>query len=157
MFTYPTLSSILTVEIVGKLHVDRLQEMKMSLVRHIRVYLLGIFYSCIQLYELLSPSLSFIFYLYLDLYVLGDNQRQVSDLSRESNIFVSSSTPELRVRYEVGTVQHVLILFCLTLQCGASFVVPRPLSSLVCHVFLCFCHFPKWCSGSGMVLDCIDL
>ena len=22
--------------------------------------------------------------------------------------------------------------------------------------FLCFCHFPKWCPGSGVVLDCID-
>ena len=32
----------------------------------------------------------------------------------------------------------------------------HPLSSLVCHVFLCFCHFPIWCSVSGMVLDCID-
>ena len=21
---------------------------------------------------------------------------------------------------------------------------------------LCFCHFPKWCFRSGMVLDCID-
>ena len=21
---------------------------------------------------------------------------------------------------------------------------------------LCFCHFPMWCSGSGVVLDCID-
>ena len=28
--------------------------------------------------------------------------------------------------------------------------------SLVCDVFLCFCHFPMWCPGSGMVLDCID-
>ena len=22
--------------------------------------------------------------------------------------------------------------------------------------FLVFCHFPIWCSGSGVVLDCID-
>ena len=21
---------------------------------------------------------------------------------------------------------------------------------------LCFCHFPMWCPGSGVVLDCID-
>ena len=28
--------------------------------------------------------------------------------------------------------------------------------SCVCDVFLCFCHFPIWCLGSGMVLDCID-
>ena len=22
--------------------------------------------------------------------------------------------------------------------------------------FVCFCHFPIWCPGSGVVLDCID-
>ena len=22
--------------------------------------------------------------------------------------------------------------------------------------FLCFCHFPMWCPGSGVVFDCID-
>ena len=55
LFTYPTLSSIFMVEIVGKLHVDRLQEMKVSVVRNIRVYLLDIFCSGIQLHELLSP------------------------------------------------------------------------------------------------------
>ena len=32
---------------------------------------------------------------------------------------------------------------------------------LVCNVFagvffLCFCHFPMWSPGSGVVLDCID-
>ena len=27
------------------------------------------------------------------------------------------------------------------------------LCSLVCAVFLCFCHFP---TGSGVLLDCID-
>ena len=27
---------------------------------------------------------------------------------------------------------------------------------LVCDVLLCFCHFPMWYSGSGVVLDCID-
>ena len=25
----------------------------------------------------------------------------------------------------------------------------------VCDVFLCFCHFPMWCLGSGLVLHCI--
>ena len=37
------------------------------------VYLLDFFYSCIQLYLLLSPYLCFISFLYLDLYVLGDD------------------------------------------------------------------------------------
>ena len=32
----------------------------------------------------------------------------------------------------------------------------KPLGSLVCDVFLCFCHFPMWCTGSGAVLECID-
>ena len=31
-----------------------------------------------------------------------------------------------------------------------------PLDSLVCGVLLCFCRFPMWCPGSGVVLDCID-
>ena len=32
----------------------------------------------------------------------------------------------------------------------------QPLGALVCDVFLRFCHFPMWCPGSGVVLDCID-
>ena len=38
-----------------------------------RVYLLDFFCSRIQFYLLLSPYLCFIFLLYLDLYVLGDD------------------------------------------------------------------------------------
>ena len=30
------------------------------------------------------------------------------------------------------------------------------LLALVCDILLCFCHFPVWCPGSGVVLDCID-
>ena len=30
------------------------------------------------------------------------------------------------------------------------------LGSLVCGVFLCLCHFPIQCPGSGVVLGCID-
>ena len=26
----------------------------------------------------------------------------------------------------------------------------------VCDVLLCFCYFPIWCAGSGMVLNCMD-
>ena len=37
------------------------------------VYLLDFFRSGIQFYVLLSPYLCFISFLYLDLYVLGDN------------------------------------------------------------------------------------
>ena len=32
----------------------------------------------------------------------------------------------------------------------------RPLGSLVCNVFLVFCHIPIWYTGSGVVFDCID-
>ena len=28
--------------------------------------------------------------------------------------------------------------------------------TLVCDVKLCFCHFPMWYPGSGVVLYCID-
>ena len=37
----------------------------------------------------------------------------------------------------------------------AALCLPDPLS-LVCDNLLCFCHFPIWCLGSGVVLDCID-
>ena len=37
------------------------------------VYLLGFFCSSIQFYVLLSPYICFISFLYLDLYVLGDD------------------------------------------------------------------------------------
>ena len=30
------------------------------------------------------------------------------------------------------------------------------LLALVCYVLLCFCHFPMWYPGSGVVLDGID-
>ena len=30
------------------------------------------------------------------------------------------------------------------------------LLALVCDVLLCFCHFPIWCPGSGVMLDCLD-
>ena len=28
--------------------------------------------------------------------------------------------------------------------------------NLVFDVLLCFCHFPVWYPGSGVILDCID-
>ena len=31
-----------------------------------------------------------------------------------------------------------------------------PFDSLVCDVFLCFCHFPMWFPGPGVALDFID-
>ena len=60
-------------------------------VRPTRVY-------CIQFYLLLSPCLCFISFLYLDLYVLGDDALISWGLSCKPNIYVSWSTSEIRVR-----------------------------------------------------------
>ena len=46
----------------------------------------------------------------------------------------------------------VSIHCCLVVTCWES----ADLLALVCDVNLCFCHFPMWYPGSGMVLDCID-
>ena len=47
--------------------------MSLAVVRPTGVYLLDFFCSSIQFYLLLSPYLCFISFLYLDLYVLGDD------------------------------------------------------------------------------------
>ena len=47
--------------------------MSLAVVRPTGVYLLDFFSSSIQFYLLLSPYLCFISFLYLDLYVLGDD------------------------------------------------------------------------------------
>ena len=60
------------------------------------IYLLDFFCSCIQFYLLLDPYLCFISFLYLDLYVLGDDVL-ISFLCKP-NIYVSRSTFELRMR-----------------------------------------------------------
>ena len=41
---------------------------------------------------------------------------------------------------------------CLVVTCWER----DDLLALVCDVKLCFCHFPKWYPGSGVVLNCID-
>ena len=41
---------------------------------------------------------------------------------------------------------------CLVVTCGER----ADLFALVCGVLLCFCHFPMWYPGSGVVLNCID-
>ena len=41
---------------------------------------------------------------------------------------------------------------CLVVTCWER----ADLLALVCVVYLCFCHFPTWYPGSGVVLDCID-
>ena len=47
-------------------------------------------------------------------------------------------------------------LVCALKTCGHLLGKGYPLGSLVCDAFLCFSHFPMWCSWSGVVLDCID-
>ena len=98
------------------------------------------------------------------------------DLSFEPDIYLSWSTSEIRVRL----VRLSIWFFCWPFQGSTSFVDPfcylcfmfifcclvcsqqpcdhvlwkgYPLASLVCCVFLCFCYFPIWCSGSSNVLN----
>ena len=49
-----------------------------------------------------------------------------------------------------------VILLCLFLAALWSPAGKAPFCSLVCDVFLCFCHFPIWCPESGVVLDSIN-
>ena len=50
-----------------------------------------------------------------------------------------------------------VILPCLFMQpCGHLMGKNWSNGPLVCNVILVFCHFPIWCPGSGVVLDCID-
>ena len=63
-----------------------------------RVYMLDFFCAGIQFYLQSSPYLCFISFLYLDLYVLGDDELIVRGLSCKPNIYVPPSTSELRVR-----------------------------------------------------------
>ena len=44
---------------------------------------------------------------------------------------------------------------CLVVTCWEKADL-LALVSTVCDVYLCFCHFPMWYPGSGVVLDHID-
>ena len=44
-------------------------------------------------------------------------------------------------------------LVCSLQPCGHLLGKGRPLDSLVCDVFLCFCYFPIWCPGSGVAFE----
>ena len=41
---------------------------------------------------------------------------------------------------------------CLVITCWER----ADLLALVCGVLLCFCYYPMWYPGPGLVLDCID-
>ena len=51
-------------------------------------------------------------------------------------------------------VFHVCLSYCRVcslLPCGHLLGKGWPLGSLICDVFLCFYHFPIWCSLSGVI------
>ena len=70
------------------------------------------------------------------------------------------------ITFLTGRSKAVLLLwiffFCICMSacflqpCGHLLGKGWPLGCLVCDVFLCFCHFPTWCPGSGVVFDCIN-
>ena len=57
------------------------------------------------------------------------------------------------------SVLSLVMLSCLFLLCSLVVICWKKadLLALLFVVFSCvFCHFPNWCTGSGMVPDCID-
>ena len=51
----------------------------------------------------------------------------------------------------------VVMLSCLFIAALWSAAGKGLASWRLCVMFfVCFCHFPMWCPGSGVVLDCID-
>ena len=56
-------------------------------------------------------------------------------------------------------VSWVCLLFVIVVYPDHThllFLKKADLLALWLYVFLCFCNFPIWCSGSGMSLDSID-
>ena len=52
----------------------------------------------------------------------------------------------------------VIVLFSCLFIAALWSPVGKGLTSWLCCMgcLLCFCHFPMWCPGLGVVLDCID-
>ena len=61
----------------------------LAVVRPTGIYLLDFFCAGIQFYLLLSPYICFISFLYLDLYVLGDDALISQGISCKPNLYVS--------------------------------------------------------------------
>ena len=69
-----------------------------------------------------------------------------------SKIFFTDNTKAILI-----CVISVLCLSCFHVYYLVVSCLERPdLLAFVCNVYLCFCHFPMWYPGSGVVLDCID-
>ena len=92
------------------------------------------FCSSIQLYVQLSPYLCFISFLYLDLYVLGDD----SWISLGS--FMQTKQIHIRIKGEVGTLLYVKAQLCFF--CG-SFVI-------------CLCRHTAFSVSCSLVITCLE-
>ena len=57
---------------------------------------------------------------------------------------------------ENSKLRYCILVFYSLQPWGHLLGKGRPIGSLVFAVFLCFCHFPIRCPGSGVVFDCID-
>ena len=67
---------------------------------------------------------------------------------------ICSTVDESLVHYHWGCeLEPLHHFFSILVHCGHLLGKARP---LVCDVLLCFCYFPMWYPGSGVVLDCID-
>ena len=83
--------------------------------------------------------------------------------------FLFNCSPADQTLYYIDRSKAVLILWILFVICYFMFIfdilsglfLVALLSSAVkgatswLSCMLCFCHFPIWCSRSGMILDCV--
>ena len=122
----------------------------------------------------------FPFYIWICLYKEIIN-RYVRDHLCKTNIYLSWSTSELRVRFVSSNMfkpssnfltdrlKAMLLLWILFIICVSCHIVLYVLAALwsllgkndllaLLHLmfFLCYCHFPIWCSGSDGVFDCMN-
>ena len=80
-------------------------------------------------------------------------------LSPPVKIFLTDRSKAVLLLWIIFVI-YVLCLSCFlvcSLQpCCHLLGKGQPLGSLVCDALVCFCYFPVWCTGSGVVLDFID-
>ena len=60
------------------------------------------------------------------------------------------------IQFDVNRVQRGGVKALCRLRVCADSSQASLNANAICDVFLCFCHFPMWCPGSGVVFDCID-
>ena len=103
-------------------------------------------YVLMRLYLCLSP------FLYLDLFILGDDSWISYGSSMQTKHLCLLI--HIRLKGEVGTFFAICVCLCCTVLSVPCSLVDT-LGSLVCGVFV-FCYFPICCPGTGVVLDCLD-